>query len=227
MSYRLFTLATVLSALFCLSSCKDSTSTESSEAQDSQVPQASTEPAEETVVAPAEEPVAVEPAVRSQPLALGETAPDFTLSTPDQSAIHLAQQLEEGPVVVVALRGWPGYQCPMCTRQVGAFIAQAEALKAAGAHVVLVYPGPADQLSEHAQEFTSNTTLPANFSYVIDPDYSFTNLYGLRWDAERETAYPSTFVVDAQGTVRFAKVSQGHGGRAKVADVLAALGELK
>ena len=226
MSYRIFTLVTVVSALFCLTSCKkDSPSADSAEEQ---APQSATEPVEEPVVEPvAEEPVATEPVVRTQALALGETAPDFTLSTPDQTPFHLAKQLEEGPVVLLALRGWPGYQCPICTRQVGAFIAQADALEAAGAHVVLVYPGPAEQLTEHAEEFTSNTTLPANFSYVIDPDYSFTNLYGLRWDAERETAYPSTFVVDTQGFVQLAKVSQGHGDRAKIADVLTALGELK
>ncbi len=225
MSYRIFTFVTVLSAVFLLTSCRDSPSTESSEDQS---PQSATEPVEEPVVEPvAEEPVATEPVVRTQALALGETAPDFTLSTPDQTPFHLAKQLNEGPVVLLALRGWPGYQCSICTRQVGAFIAQADALEAAGAHVVLVYPGPAEQLTEHAEEFTSNTTLPANFSYVIDPDYSFTNLYGLRWDKARETAYPSTFVVDTEGIVRFAKVSQSHGGRAKMADVLTALGELK
>ena len=226
MSYRIFTLVTVVSALFCLTSCKkDSPSADSAEEQ---APQSATEPVEEPVVEPvAEEPVATEPVVRTQALALGETAPDFTLSTPDQTPFHLAKQLEEGPVVLLALRGWPGYQCPICTRQVGAFVAQADALEAAGAHVVLVYPGPAEQLVEHAKEFVSDTTLPANFSFVIDSDFGFTNRYGLRWDETRETAYPSTFVIDTQGIVRFAKVSQSHEGRAKMADVLTALGEVK
>ena len=67
---------------------------------------------------------------------------------------------------------------------------------------------------------------PAAFRYVLDPDYTFVNAYGLRWDAPRETAYPSTFVIDARGVVRFAKISHTHGDRTKAADVLAELKRL-
>ena len=165
--------------------------------------------------------------MRSAPPAVGETAPDFTLSTPDQTtSFSLAQQRAQGPVVLVVLRGWPEYQCPICTRQVGQFVAHADELKAAGAHVVLVYPGPADRLDEHADEFIANTTLPSNFSFVIDPGYSFTNSYALRWDAPKETAYPSTFVIDQQGKIHFGKISHTHGDRADVAEVLKALAEI-
>ena len=62
---------------------------------------------------------------------------------------------------------------------------------------------------------------------LLDPDYSFTNAYGLRWDAPRETAYPSTFVIDTDGTVRYAKISKSHGDRAEVSDVIKALDALK
>jgi hypothetical protein len=31
----------------------------------------------------------------------------------------LSTELAHGPVVLVMLRGWPGYQCPFCTRQFG------------------------------------------------------------------------------------------------------------
>jgi alkyl hydroperoxide reductase subunit AhpC len=61
----------------------------------------------------------------------------------------------------------------------------------------------------------------------LDPDYTFTLRYGLRWDAPRETAYPSTFVIDRGGVVRFALVSRTHDGRAPAADVLAVLAGLK
>ena len=44
------------------------------------------------------------------------------------------------------------------------------------------------------------------------------------WDAPRETAYPSTFVIDQGGVIRFAKVSKSHGGRAATGEVLKALG---
>ena len=59
---------------------------------------------------------------------------------------------------------------------------------------------------------------------ATDPDYALTNLYGLRWDAPGETAYPATFVIGADGKVRYAKVSRSHGDRAPTAEVLKALG---
>jgi hypothetical protein len=39
-------------------------------------------------------------------------------------------------------------------------------------------------------------------------------------DAPGETAYPSTFVLDRKGVVRFAKISRSHGDRTKSADIL-------
>jgi len=41
---------------------------------------------------------------------------------------------------------------------------------------------------------------------VTDPDYKVTNLYGVRWNAPEETAYPSTFVLDKSRTVLFQRI---------------------
>lgn len=154
---------------------------------------------------------------------VGDMANDFTLKTPAGVPIRLASLREKGPVVLVVLRGWPGYQCPLCTKQVAQFLSKAAELDAAGAQVLLVYPGPADGLTAHAEEFANAAPLPDNVHFVIDPDYSFTKLYDLRWDAPKETAYPSTLVIDPRGKITSAKVSHSHGDRAPIADVLAAL----
>ena len=89
--------------------------------------------------------------------------------------------------------------------------------------MVFVYPGPASGLTALAVEFKKwkGKEWPKEFPYVLDPDYSMVNAYGLRWDAPRETAYPSTFVLDAKGAVRFAKISKSHGDRTKATDVVA------
>lgn len=145
----------------------------------------------------------------------------------DHKPVQLSKQIADGPVVLVVLRGWPGYQCPICSKQVGEFISRAGDLKAAKVRVVLVYPGPADRLGDHAQEFISGKILPAGFSLVIDPDLKFTASYGLRWDVPKETAYPSTFVLDRKGVVRFAKVSKTHGDRGTAKEVLAAVTGIK
>ena len=66
-----------------------------------------------------------------------------------------------------------------------------------GAQVLLVYPGPPADLDQRAKEFLAKQNeLPLNLHLVIDPDYKFTNQYGLRWDAPKETAYPTTFLID-------------------------------
>lgn len=157
--------------------------------------------------------------------AVGDEAKDFELATPAGKQVKLSDQLKKGPVVLLVLRGYPEYQCPVCTRQVGQFIANAAKLKKANASVLLVYPGAAQDLAKRADEFIRDQSLPDNFHFLIDPDYKFTNAYNLRWDAKRETAYPSTFVIGKDGKIKFAKISMTHRGRADVKEVLKALGE--
>jgi len=157
---------------------------------------------------------------------VGEAAADFTLNTLDGRAIALKDETAKQPVVLVVLRGWPGYQCPVCTKQVHNFVEKAAEFSGK-ATVLMVYPGPAEKLKEHAAEFLKDKNWPKDFVFVTDPDYTFTKAYGLRWDAAGETAYPSTFIVDKTGKVRFAKISKDHGGRSNVPELIKALGETK
>ena len=92
---------------------------------------------------------------------------------------------------------------------------------------MLVYPGAAATVQQYASDFVTGKNLPDDFHFVTDPDLKAVNLYGLRWDAPGETAYPSTFVVDRQGIVRFVKVSRAHGDRSAAPDVLQVLAGLK
>ena len=163
------------------------------------------------------------PPANAQPPKVGDIAPDFGLNDLKDEAVRLSILAEKGPVVLVVLRGFPGYQCPICTVQVGQLIGKAEPLKQANARVLLVYPGPSEGLKARADEFVRGKDLPDNFYLVLDPDFQFTNQYGLRWKAAGETSYPSTFVLDSERKVLFAKVSRSHGDRAKVDEVLAAL----
>jgi peroxiredoxin len=155
--------------------------------------------------------------------AVGDEAKDFELKDLAEKPIKLSELQKDGPVVVLVLRGWPGYQCPLCTRQVGEFLGAAKKLKDAGATVLMVYPGPSDNLDKHAKEFVQGKKFPEGFRFVTDPDFTFTNGWNLRWDAEGETAYPSTFVIGKDGKVQFTKVSMGHGGRSSVEEVLRVL----
>ncbi|MEX2174095.1 MAG: peroxiredoxin family protein [Pirellulaceae bacterium] len=162
----------------------------------------------------------------AKPPAVGDAAADFTLHSLSGEKVQLSELTRQGPVVLVVLRGFPGYQCPACTAQVGEFSARARQFAEAKANVVLVYPGVADGLGERAKEFVGTKVLPTGFHLVTDPDYTFTNKYHLRWDKEDETAYPATFVIDGEGKIRFASISRTHKGRASAKTVLEELKKL-
>ena len=120
---------------------------------------------------------------------IGQKAPAFSLSTPAGQIVELGSLTRKGSVVLVVLRGYPGYQCPYCVRQVHDFVENADKFASSGTQVLLVYPGPPAELDRRAKEFLSKeNSLPANVILVTDPDYKFTNQYGLRWDAPNETA---------------------------------------
>jgi peroxiredoxin Q/BCP len=160
------------------------------------------------------------PANASTPPKQGDSAPNFILKTLDDKPIELQKLTAKSRVVLVVLRGWPGYQCPLCERQVRDLMSNAQELKQRGVQMLFVYPGPLDQLNAHAQEFLHNKDWPSEFIFVTDPDYVFTNAYGLRWNAPRETAYPSTFIINRQGKIEFARVSKEHGGRVDSRELL-------
>jgi len=162
-------------------------------------------------------------AADSEPPAVGDKAPDFELTTVAGESLKLSDQYQEGPVVLVVLRGFPGYQCPICRRQTVAFKKRAEDFQQAGAQVVMVYPGDVEDLNVKALQFLGKEKLPGGFHMVLDPGYEFTNAWNLRWDKPRETAYPSTFVIGKDGKVTFAKVSDSHGGRTTPEEVIQAL----
>jgi peroxiredoxin len=160
--------------------------------------------------------------------AMGAQAPNFTLLTPTGHPVSLASETQKGTTVLVVLRGFPGYQCPYCVKQVHDFVEHAPDFATKHVNVLLVYPGPPAELDLHAREFLAKQAdLPQNIQLLTDPDYKMTNQYGLRWDAPHETAYPSTFILDLHGKILFEKVSHSHGDRATAEEVLAQVPAMK
>ncbi|MGC4055111.1 MAG: peroxiredoxin family protein [Paludibaculum sp.] len=162
-------------------------------------------------------------AIQAEPPANGQMAPDFQLTSLSGQEVQLSSVTQQSDVVLVVLRGYPGYQCPVCNRQVQDYVHSAQAFAEAGVKVLLVYPGPAAEVGDRAREFASDKKLPAHFDLLLDPDYKFTLAYDLRWAAKGETAYPSTFLIDRKGVVYFTKISKSHGGRTTASEVLAAI----
>lgn len=164
-------------------------------------------------------------------LKVGDRAPDFELPVQGgEGFVSLDDLVKEGPVVVVVLRGFPGYQCGICNRQVGSLLNRSAALDTALGNlpkrVVLVYPGPELNLERHAKQFIGSKRIPELFVMVRDPGMEMISSWGLRWDARNETAYPATYVIGPDKRVRWSKVSKSHGGRATTDDVIRAVKQL-
>ena len=168
-----------------------------------------------------------ESASELHPPKIGDTIKDYKFRTIAGKELKLADAANKGPVVLIVLRGFPGYQCPICTKQVADLRKHAGDFKELGASVVLVYPGAADKLTDHAKQFLKDAKLPVPLVLVTDSDYKFIGLHNLRWNMAGETAYPSTFVLDTDHKVHFAKVSKSHGDRAKADEVLEVLRALR
>jgi len=96
-------------------------------------------------------------------------APEFNLTSVQGKQVRLSELSSKSPVALVVLRGFPGYQCPFCQRQVQNCVQNADAFAAAGVQVV-VYPGPQDKLDVPAGEFLTGKGFPDSFQMLgVDP----------------------------------------------------------
>lgn len=169
----------------------------------------------------------------NQPLDVGDKAPDFDLPIQGKDAyLTLSDLAKEGPVVVIVLRGYPGYQCEICRSQMGSLINRSRRLATALGNqphrVVLVYPGAGPELERHAKRFIGSRKLPIPLVLVRDPDMEMVSDWGLRWktSGDRETAYPAAYVIGPGRRVKWAKVSKSHSGRVSVEQILKAIKQL-
>ena len=150
-------------------------------------------------------------------------APDFTLSTPGGTVLQLSSLTATNRVVLVMLRGYPGYQCPYSLQQFNDFQQFAAQFATLNTEVVFIYPGTSSNLAAEASAFAPASSMPVNVHLVIDPDFTVTNLYGLRWSDPGETAYPSTFIIQKGSSIFSVQVGKSHGDHPTATDTLAAL----
>jgi hypothetical protein len=116
--------------------------------------------------------LAIGTAVAQTP-AVGAKAPDFTLDTPTGNSVSLAKERAKGTTVLVLLRGFPGYQCPYCVRQVHDFMEHSADFAGKKVNVLLVYPGPPANLDQHAKEFLAKQSdLPPTRPRIHPPSFS-------------------------------------------------------
>ncbi len=163
--------------------------------------------------------VSGEPIVAQQKV--GDRVHDFELPiVGSKDLLQLSEEYRQGPVVVVVLRGDPGYQCQLCVRQLASLSNRSTAIKPLASRIILVYPGDSSDLEQRAKRFKGSRRLPEPLVIVRDDQMKMVRQWGLRWDKHHETAYPATYVIDRNGDIRWKKVSRSHAGRSTVEEIL-------
>ncbi|MFD8767215.1 peroxiredoxin-like family protein [Streptomyces mirabilis] len=167
---------------------------------------------------------------------VGANAPSFTLPSATGQALTLDELLAEGPVVLTFYRGaW----CPYCNIALRALQQHHDAITARGARLVAISPQIPDESLSLAEKHE------LTFDVLSDVGSDTAKQYGLAFDLPDDLAavyerlgidldrangghtrtlpLPATYIIDRQGTIRWAFVNTDYTTRAEPADILAAL----
>jgi peroxiredoxin len=172
-------------------------------------------------------------------LGAGDRAPGFTLPSATGSRVALDELLAGGPVVLTFYRGaW----CPYCNLALRALQQHHEAIAARGAQLVAVSPQvPDESLSlaeKHELSFEVLSDIGSDvakqYGIAFDLSGELAALYGqIGFDLQRVNGghartlpLPATFVIEADGVIRWAFVDTDYTKRAEPDDILAALDAL-
>ena len=169
-------------------------------------------------------------------LTVGDAAPTFSLPNASGETVALADVLASGPVILTFYRGgW----CPYCNLELRAYQTLLPEIEAAGATLVAVSPQTPDAslttqekkdltftvLSDEgnavARQFGLVHTLPADL--VAAYDQFGLDVAGSNGDASGDLPLPATYVIDPDGTIRYAFVDADYTKRAEPSEVLASL----
>jgi peroxiredoxin len=128
---------------------------------------------------------------------------DLVLKAPDGKSVDLKQYRGKKNLVLVIMRGYPGFVCPNCSAQTSRLVSNYEEFVKRNTEVVVVYPGPTEHLQEYISvSRTQAGNLPVPFPILLDEKFAAVDRLGIRGDL----AKPSTYILDKEGEVRFAYV---------------------
>jgi thioredoxin-dependent peroxiredoxin len=127
----------------------------------------------------------------SEPLAIGTSAPDFSLADDSGRVVKLSAMRGRNVVLVF----YPGDDTPGCTRQLCQFRDSWEAARARGVEVFGVNPQSA---AKHAR-FRGKFQFP--FRLLVDEGRHVAKLYNANGLIVKRTVY----LIDPDGVIRFAR----------------------
>ena len=175
--------------------------------------------------------------IAEKALGVGDKAPDFELPDANGNPVRLADLLAKGAVILNFYRGsW----CPYCNLELRAYQRDLTRIHAAGAELVAISPMlPDESLSiaeKNALEFPvlsdvgSAVSEAFGLSFVVDAriqqmyiERLGNDLPKLNGDDSFRLPLPATYVIGADGTVKYAYVEADYRVRAAPEEVFAAL----
>jgi peroxiredoxin len=153
----------------------------------------------------------------------GDSAPNFTapLANGDVDSVTLSEHLDDAPLV---LAFFPGAFTGVCTHEMNAFQDNLEDFQAAGASVYGISVDSPFALNAFRDE------LGLTFDLISDAEKDIVETYDIPMDfadlGVYDVAKRSVFVVDADGEVRYAWVSDDPGVEPDYEEVLAEVQDL-
>ncbi len=179
--------------------------------------------------------------VPADAVAVGDTLESFTLSDATSEFVTLDQLVETGPAVIVFYRGgW----CPYCNLALRTYQNELlPELTAFGARLVAISPQPPDQ------SLSTTEKIGLEFTVLSDPGNRVAKSIGIVFqqagdvlEAQRklgldlakvnaegstELPRPTVLIVDSDRVARFVDVQPDYTARTEVADIVAALADLR
>ena len=172
-------------------------------------------------------------------IAVGESAPDFTLTDAFGVQVNLKENLKKGPVVLVFYRGaW----CPFCNLHLHALKSRIDDFKKYNAQLIAVTPQQPDksavQVKEKSLPFKVLSDLDSqvmkNYRLYFELDPQLVAIYkrvGLDVESfngkgRNVLPVPGTFVIDQKGVVRAMQAETDYTKRMEPDDIVEALKKL-
>ena len=167
-------------------------------------------------------------------LKAGDAAPDFEVKNYLGQRVVLSDVLKQGPVVLIFYRGgW----CKYCNIQLKAYQDKLDAFQALGVTILALSVDTVESSAESVRDKA------LGFEVLSNPDAAILDLYHVRYQVpeelaklykekygidlekasgrtDRVIAVPGTFVIDQQGTIRYAYANEDYRARPAPEEIL-------
>ena len=178
-------------------------------------------------------------AQKSEPLFIGDKAPNFLALDQFEKRVSLKDQLKDGPDVLVFYRGqW----CPHCNRHMSQIQDSLQMILDAGASVIAITPEKGEKIERTMEKSGASFSIIYDENHRIMDKYNVTFklsgwkrfIYGIagininKASGNKDSALPvpATYIIAQDGTVYSSHFNEDYTERMTVKDMLTALQEL-